>query len=230
MKIIPLLVLSYLLALVFSSAALALSEPDVEEKPVVLFNGTDLSGWDGDKKWWSVEDGVIVGRNNEAVPSSTYLFTEKSYRNFRLVLEVKQTLSPKHSTMHSAVAALGERFTDKGENAHGFKGPLLMFCHDWGIWDAYRRNRIEPAGHRGTLKTESEKKGERNKVEVLVVGNRIRFANNGKLVFDFTDKPEMLQASPIGLQLHSNKRPQEFRFRNITIVEDPEDRLKTLSE
>ena len=130
MKIIPLLVLSYLLALVFSSAALALSEPDVEEKPVVLFNGTDLSGWDGDKKWWSVEDGVIVGRNNEAVPSSTYLFTEKSYRNFRLVLEVKQTLSPKHSTMHSAVAALGERFTDKGENAHGFKGPLLMFCHD----------------------------------------------------------------------------------------------------
>ena len=65
---------------------------------------------------------------------------------------------------------------------------------------------------------------------MLVVGNRIRFANNGKLVFDFTDKPEMLQASPIGLQLHSNKRPQEFRFRNITIVEDPEDRLKTLSE
>ena len=81
--------------------------------------------------------------------------------------------------MHSAVAVLGERFTDKGDNAHGFKGPLLMFCHDWGIWDAYRRNRIEPAGHRGTLKTTSEQKGDWNTIEILVIENRIRFVNNG---------------------------------------------------
>ena len=38
----------------------------------------------------------------------------------------------------------------------------------------------------------------------------------------------MLKASPIGLQLHSNKRPQEFRFRNIQIVENPDDSLTTL--
>jgi hypothetical protein len=200
----------------------------VKEQAEVLFNGKDLAGWDGDARWWSVEDGAIVGRNSEPVASSTYLFSKKSYRNFRLQLEVKQTISPAHSTMHSAVAALGTRFADKGENAHGFKGPLLMFCHDWGIWDAYRRNRIEPAAHRGTLQVDSEKKGEWNSIEVLVVGNRIRFVNNGKLVFDFTDKPEMLQASPIGLQLHANKRPQEYRFRKITVVENPEDQLVTV--
>src|SRR5688572_16161551 len=27
-----------------------------------LFNGKDLSGWDGDQKFWTVEDGAITGR------------------------------------------------------------------------------------------------------------------------------------------------------------------------
>lgn len=29
--------------------------------PVPLFNGKDLSGWDGDPKLWKVEDGIIIG-------------------------------------------------------------------------------------------------------------------------------------------------------------------------
>lgn len=204
-----------------------------KEKPTVLFNGRDLSGWNGWDKYWSVEDGVIVGRNGltegvpDAVPSSTYLFSEKEYRNFRLLLDVKQTTSPKHSTMHSAVAALGERFDDKGDNNFGFRGPLLMFCHDWGIWDAYRRNRIEPKDQKGAIKLDAEKVGDWNSVEILVIGNRVRFAVNGTMVFDFTDAPENLKASAIGLQLHSNQKPQEYRFRGIVISENPEDRMVT---
>ena len=130
--------------------------------------------------------------------------------------------------MHSAVAALGERIEDEGGNAFGFRGPLLMFCHDWGIWDAHRRNRIEPANQKGGLKVASEKKGDWNRIEILVRGNRIRFVNNGELVFDFTDQPEMLQASPIGLQLHKNQKPQEYRFRGLVLTENPEDELVTL--
>jgi hypothetical protein len=45
---------------------------------------------------------------------------------------------------------------------------------------------------------------------------------------DFTDQPEMLKESPIGLQLHSNDRPQEYRFRNLTLSEAPEDRMLTV--
>jgi hypothetical protein len=198
------------------------------EVATALFNGTDLTGWDGQEAIWSVANGAIRGANEGHVPSSTYLFTEKSYRNFRLLVEVKQTRSSKLSAMHSAIAALGERFTDKGENAHGFKGPLLMCCNDWGIWDAYRRNRLVPKGHRGTLKTKSERVGNWNKIEILVIENRIRFVNNGMLVFDFTDSPEMLKACPIGLQIHSNRKAQEFHFRGLQVVEEPTDALVTL--
>ena len=189
-----------------------------------LFNGKDLSGWSGDETRWSVKHGMIRGANEDKVTSSTYLFTAKKYRNFRMLFEVKQTMSDKHSTMHSAVAALGEQFTDAGENKFGFKGPLLMFCHDWGIWDAHRRNRVAPVGRGNEL----EKKGQWNQIEILVRGDRIRFAANGEEVFDFTDKPEMLQACSLGLQLHSNGQPQEYHFRSLLLTEEPEDQLVTV--
>ncbi|MFO1002173.1 MAG: DUF1080 domain-containing protein [Planctomycetaceae bacterium] len=189
-----------------------------------LFNGKDLSGWSGDETRWSVKHGMIRGANEDKVTSSTYLFTAKKYRNFRMLFEVKQTMSDKHSTMHSAVAALGEQFTDAGDNKFGFKGPLLMFCHDWGIWDAHRRNRVVPVGRGNEL----EKKGQWNQIEILVRGDRIRFAANGEEVFDFTDKPEMLQACSLGLQLHSNGQPQEYHFRSLLLTEEPEDKLVTV--
>lgn len=194
------------------------------EKPQLIFNGKDLQGWQGDATHWSVDRGMIRGANADNVPSSTYLFTEKSYRNFRLIFDVKQTMGEGFSTMHSAVAALGERISDAGDNQFGFKGPLLMFCHDWGIWDAHRRNRVVPGDEGARV----ERKGEWNQIEILVIGDRIRFAANGAEVFDFTDNPEMLQASPIGLQLHSNAEPQEYHFRGLVLTEDPVDKLVTL--
>lgn len=191
-----------------------------------LFNGKDLAGWQGDLTRWSVDHGMIRGANDDKVPSSTYLFTGRKFREFRLLFEVKQTMGDRYSTMHSAVAALGEQFTDAGENKFGFKGPLLMFCHDWGIWDAHRRNRVAPGGPGGQL----ENKGEWNQIEILVNGDRIRMAANGKEVFDFTDKSEMLQACAIGLQIHSNDKPQEYFFRNLLLTEEPGTDLVTVKK
>jgi len=73
-----------------------------------------------------------------------------------------------------------------------------------------------------------EKKGDWNRIEILVRGNRIRFVANGKLVFDFTDKPEMLKRSQLGLQIHSNQKPQEFRFRGLILSTNPADKLVTV--
>ena len=75
---------------------------------------------------------------------------------------------------------------------------------------------------------EAERRGDWNLIEILVIGNRIRFVANGFPVFDFTDKPELLRESPVGLQLHSNNRPQEYRFRGLVLTRNPEDRLVTL--
>ncbi len=38
---------------------------------IQLFNGKDLSNWNGHVKYWTVQDGVIVGKNTQPVPVST---------------------------------------------------------------------------------------------------------------------------------------------------------------
>ena len=198
------------------------------ETAVKLFNGKDLAGWEGQiEKYWSVQDGAIRGTNPGPVAASTYLFTRESYRDFRLLLEVKQTRGAGFSTMHSAVAALGEKFEDKGD-AFSFRGPLLMFCNDWGVWDANRRNRVFPPGHGGQWQQAGEKVGEWNRVEILVIGDRIRMAVNGVRFMDFTDKADLLKAGPIGLQLHANQQPQEYHFRGLILTRKPEDVLASV--
>lgn len=177
-------------------------------------------------KIWSVENGMIKGENRGTLPSSTYLFTEKAYRNFRLVLEVKQTRGTNFAATHSAVAVLGEKVPDDGGD-FGFKGPLLMCCNDWGIWDAKGRNRVFPDKHKGVWLHPAEKVGDWNRIEILVLGNRIRMVANGELVIDYTDKPELLRESAIGLQIHANSKPEEYHFRGLLLSEKPEDRLLT---
>ena len=196
------------------------------EKPVRLFNGKDLSGWVGQKdKYWSVKDGVIVGKNDQenAPAVSTYLLTDDEYRNFRLIFEAKLV----ESEMHSGIALWGEA-VEKSGDPYSYMGHLVMFPSGWGYWDLYRRNsiykddgRAKKAGHQHDW----------NRMEILAIGDRIRHVVNGKLVADWTDPmPELIQEGPVGLQLHSNKVPQRVEFRGLILTENPEDRLVTVEE
>ena len=58
-----------------------------------IFNGTDLTGWDGDTSIWKVEDGAIVahGENNPSTDwkGNTYLIHQGDYTDFELTLQFK---------------------------------------------------------------------------------------------------------------------------------------------
>jgi hypothetical protein len=200
------------------------------EKPIELFNGKDLTGWEGNERHFSVVDGTIRAANEkgEVIRSGTYLFTKDSYRNFRLLLEVKQTVDGEHHHMHSAVGALGKVVSTKG-NQFGFHGLLFMFCQDWGIWEAGGRKRVFPADQKEPIRNPPyDKIGDWNQIEILVVGNHVRMASNGQLVVDYVEKPSHLKSCPLGLQLHNNTRPQEFHFRGLVLVDSPVDELATV--
>lgn len=202
------------------------------EQPVALFNGKNLEGWEGNLEYFSVNQGAIRAHNAPGVvlPESTYLFTKDSFRNFRLLLEVKQSVGKDFHIMHSAVAAVGEKKSSP-RNKYGFHGPLLMFCQDWGIYDAGGRGRIAPPGQKDPIHVAPyEKLGEWNQLEMLVYGNRIRIVSNGQLVCDYTEDPSRLKICPLGLQLHNNQEQQEFRFRGLIVVRSPADELVTLKK
>jgi hypothetical protein len=64
-----------------------------------------------------------------------------------------------------------------------------------------------------------------NDLWILTQGDRIRVAVNGTLVVDWTDpKPELIEEGVIGLQLHSNKAPQEIHFKDLVLTTHPDDK------
>lgn len=203
-----------------------------ESKTVKLFNGKDLTGWEGYKDLWSVEDGVIVGKNTEPLKYSTYLLTKDKYSDFRLTFDFKLA----QSEMHSGVAFWGEvwpkadgKVTDpkKDRSEYTYKGHLVMFPSGYGLYDLFGRNGLPvdamPARKVG-------KQHDWNHIEILAQGNRIRVAINGAAVVDWRDpRPETIKEAPIGLQLHSNKVPQEVQFKGLVLETFPkEDKLLTV--
>lgn len=220
--------------LLVGSALLATEGRSQQEPPVVPprqgkretlrpFNGTDLKGWIGHEKYWSVKDGVIIGKNTEPVPVSTYLLTDRKFTDFRLVFDGMLA----ESEMHSGIAMWG-RLAPERNDPYTYAGHLVMFPSNYGFWDLYGRNSI----HVNAEKAKPVgKQHDWNHMEILAQGNRIRFVLNGKLISDWREPlPDRIQEAPIGLQLHSNKVAQEVRFKDLTLETFPEDRLKTVAE
>src|SRR4051794_18359779 len=57
-----------------------------------LFNGKDLSGWDGDPRLWSVKDGVIHGETTAEIPAKGNTFIiwkEGTVKDFELRLSFR---------------------------------------------------------------------------------------------------------------------------------------------
>jgi len=224
--------LSAALALTLGVATLTAAEADKKKAAgkagtVKLFNGKDLEGWEGNENLWSVKDGVIVGKNTDPVPVSTYLVTKDKFRDFRLLATVK-LVDGGPGDMHSGIAVWGRLAPEKGDK-YTYMGPLVMFPSGWGMYDLHRRNGlpVDP----GPAKKAGKQK-DWNEMEILAVGDRLQVAVNGQKVVDYREKmPDLIMEGPIGLQLHSNKAPQEIHFKDLVIEKNPKDeKLKTVKE
>jgi uncharacterized protein (DUF427 family) len=221
------------LALASFALASLLAQPDTKKEPPLvpprkgeretlkLFNGKDLTGWEGHAKYWSVKDGAIVGKNTEEVKVSTYLLTKRRFSDFRLVFDFKLA----ESEMHSGIALWGRVAPEKGD-PYTYAGHLVMFPSGYGFYDLYGRNLI----HQNADKAKKVgKQHDWNHIEILAQGNRIRFVLNGTLISDWREpEPDRIKEAPIGLQLHSNAKPQEVQFRGLTLETFPEDKLTTV--
>src|SRR4029079_17963676 len=115
--------------------------------------------------------------------------TKKKFRDFRLIFSAKLV----ESEMHSGVALWGKKFPEvpavkdpvKSRTEYTYQGHLVMFPSNWGMYDLYRRNGLPVDG--GPAKKVG-KQHDWNDMEILAVGNRIRFAVNGHAVVDYTEK------------------------------------------
>lgn len=195
-----------------------------KSETIELFNGKDLAGWVGHENLWSVQEGTIVAKSTDPIPVSTYLLTDRKFSDFRLLATVKLV----ESEMHSGISFWGRNAPEHGDK-YTYAGHLVMFPSGWGMYDLFGRNGLPVDG------APAKKVGKQhdwNELEILAQGNRVRVAVNGTQVVDWRDpEPDRIKEAPIGLQLHSNKVPQEIHFKNLKLTTFPEeDKLLTVKE
>jgi hypothetical protein len=210
-----------------------------------LFNGRDLSGWDGDPRLWSVRDGVIHGETTEEHPAqgNTFLIWKDGVlKNFELRLSFRC-----NATNNSGIQYRSKHITEGNPRnnwvvrgyQHEIRNEVKLPNVSGFIYDeGGKRGRICLVGERAVWEGDAKKVvGEPlidqqefeklfrlddwNDVVIVAEGERIRHYLNGRLILDFTDAPELaLREGILALQLHAGK-PMWVEYRNIRLKELP---------
>ncbi|VTR92076.1 Uncharacterized protein OS=Chthoniobacter flavus Ellin428 GN=CfE428DRAFT_2429 PE=4 SV=1: DUF1080 [Gemmata massiliana] len=188
------------------------------EKPVTLFNGKDLTGWEGDTaKTWKVEDGCITGGTlDTVVPRNEFLCTKKTYTDFELKVTFKLA-------GEKAKANAGVQFrTKRIPNDHEVSGYQADAGQDyWGaLYDESRRNKILAKPAKDVIE-KLVKHDDWNEYVIRCEGPHIKLWLNGTLTVDYTEADDKIErGGVIGLQIHGGAKAKAF-YKNITIEELP---------
>lgn len=192
--------------------ALFASQAWADRQP--LFNGKDLTGWEGNTNVWRVQDRAITGGSLRGNPRNEFLTTKKTYRDFILRYESKVVAT---NNFNSGVQFRSVRIPNPPNEMKGYQADIGT-GYSGCLYDESRRNLVlaRPAAD---LIKRLEKRGEWNQYEVRCQGPRIQIFLNGERTVDYTESDAGIpQEGLIGLQVHGGLK-QECLFRNITIEE-----------
>jgi hypothetical protein len=187
----------------------ALPAPDAEGW-ISMFNGKDLSGWDGDPNVWRVENGYISGKC-ESVKGNTFLIFAHPFADFTLELKcqlIKTGKFPNSGIQYRSVVKNPKTWSVGGYQADIGEGW-------WGT--------LYEEGGRGVLakapgEVAKSATDDWNTFVVKAEGTKVTQILNGKTAIEFDDKDEAKRRADgvIALQYHS-PGGFEIRFKDVRI-------------
>jgi hypothetical protein len=210
-----------------------------EEGFVSMFNGKDLTGWDGCADLWSVQDGAITGQTTKAQPAkeNTFLvWTNGQPGNFEMRCRFKivannavgfansgvqyrsKVVKPSYwvvagyqADMEAGPKYTGGLYEEKGRGVLASRGQKVVIHAD---------GKIEAVGSLGdpaALEDEIHK-GDWNDYVVIAKGNHLQQFINGKAMVDVVDEQtdKAATAGIIALQLHHGE-PMTVQFKDLRI-------------
>lgn len=182
---------------------------------VVLFNGIDLLGWEGDTiNTWRVESGVIVGGSlSETVPYNDFLCTLESYDNFMLSLKYK--IEGNEGFINGGVQFRSERMTNPSYEMIGYQSDIGSKL-DGALYDESRRNTFL-AGWDTVRAANIAQHGQWNHMKILAENHKVRIFVNGQLTADYVEADtSIIHNGRIGLQVHGDGKTL-ISFKDIII-------------
>jgi hypothetical protein len=197
-----------------------------------IFNGKDLTGWEGMPNEWKVVDGAIVSESTPQKPCKVphYLYwTKKEPDNFHLKL-----LFRLQGNGNSGIQFRSEKRPNW--DTYGYQADVDASLAWTGCLFHHKRaavvtrgfdNKIDPDGKVHVKKfansnelIKSYKHGDWNEYEIIAVGSVITLLINGKMMCRVDDRhaTESAKSGIIALQMHPGP-PMKIEFKNIRIKE-----------
>jgi hypothetical protein len=213
------------LATVGSAAA----DDETGFKPI--FNSKDLDGWDGDTKFWSVEDGAITGRTTAENPTggNTFLiWRQGEVDDFELRLSYR--IIGHNSGIQYRSADLGDHVVggyqgdiEAGDSFSGIlyeergRGVLALRGQKVAIGSDHKPQSTGSLGDAAELQ-KGIKKEDWNDYTILARGNHLQHFINGQQMIDVIDNDAEKQKMTgiLALQLHAGP-PMTVQFKNIRL-------------
>lgn len=209
---------------------------------VTLFNGKDLTNFEGLEGFWSVKEGVISGaESKEHAAPQTFLCISASlahpekFADFELHYSYKFATPDGNSGVQFRSKMLKpEQFRIGGYQAdcdgkRGYDGTIYDEAGVAGkratmsargqktVWDAENKRANTPLDEDNKKLQEAVKVNDWNDVVLVAKGNHITYTINGHLMTDLTDdSPKAVKDGAIGLQLHAGF-VMEIQFKDLKI-------------
>jgi len=216
-----------LLALV----GMATAEENTEEGFVSIFNGKDLTGWDGKPGWGRVDDGAITSDATPDKPCTKcnyLLWRGGEPSDFELRLEYRLTGGNSGIQFRSREIPDWDTRGYQADMEAGDQWSGCLFEHARG-GVAMRGTKvvIDPDGTRHVTEVANPaelqkkiKKDDWNEYRIIAKGNEITLVINGVVMAQAVDRQEGKAARRgiIGLQVHPGP-PMKVQFRNVRIKE-----------
>ncbi len=173
-----------------------------------LFNGKDLTGWEGNKDIWKVVNNRIVG-DSPGIKQNEFLATTADYENFvlKLTFRLKGDESANSGVQFRSVRIPGTEMS--GYQADIGKGY-------WGsLYDESRRNKVLVQGNPKAVENVHHERW--NHYVIRAMGNEITLTLNGVNSVTYREvDPKIARSGKIALQVHAGK-PLQIEFKDLWI-------------
>jgi hypothetical protein len=196
-----------------------------------LFDGKSLSGWEGDSKFWSIQDEAITGKTTKENPTkgNTFLIWKGGeVADFDLTLKFKIVggnsgiqyrsidkdnfvVNGYQADIDSTNVYMGILYEEGGRGILAQRGKKVKLVEgkDGSVVDG-------EASDKEVL--DALKKDDWNEYRVVAKGNHLQHFINGKITVDVTDENTAKAAKKgiLALQLHAGP-PMTVQFKDIVL-------------
>jgi hypothetical protein len=204
-----------------------------------IFNGTDLTGWDGNPKLWSVKEGAITGQttvDNPAKGNTFLIWTNGTVADFELRCSFRLVPGDARGFANSGIQYRSKVVDPSywvvgGYQADMEAGPtytgilyeerfrgIMANRGEKVVWDKDCKMQVVGSVGSAAEIEASVKKGGWNDYVIIAKGDHLQQFINGKQTVDVTDECEAKRAMSgiIALQLHAGA-PMMAQFKNIRV-------------